>query len=175
MSGSHELATLALRFAVISLFAIGGGTSTVVPLIRDVSVHELGWLDNRAFTELLAIAQASPGPNFMLVPLIGWHVAGIAGACVSLAAFLAFPVTLAFVVGRILHRHENAVLARLRRAFRPVTAGFWIASGIVIARAADTGVVPAAITAAVALIALRLELNPMWWCLGAGAVGALLA
>jgi chromate transporter len=174
MSGAHELTTLALRFALISFFAIGGGTSTVVPLIRDVTVHELGWLDNRGFTELLAIAQASPGPNFMLVPLIGWHVAGIPGACVALTAFLAFPVALAFVVGRILHRHDNAVLARLRRAFRPATAGFWIASGIVIARAADTSVVPVGVTVAVAVIALRVEINPMWWCLGAGVVGALL-
>lgn len=175
MSATPILLVLALRFGLISLFAVGGGTSSIVPLIRDTTVHELGWLDDRHFSELLAIAQASPGPNFMLVPLIGWHVAGIAGACVSLAAFLALPVTIAYVVGRLLRRHENETIVTLRSAFRPVTAGMWVASGLVIAHATDRSVVDVAITAAVALIALRIELNPIWWCLGSGAVGALTA
>jgi hypothetical protein len=77
MTDVHTLLALVTRFALISLFAIGGGTSSIIPLIHDVAVRELHWVDDRAFTELLAIAQAAPGPNYMLIPLIGWHVAGI--------------------------------------------------------------------------------------------------
>ena len=29
------------------------------------------------FTDLFAIAQASPGPNILIVTLIGWDVAGL--------------------------------------------------------------------------------------------------
>lgn len=111
----------------------------------------------------------------MLIPLIGWHVAGIPGAAFSLAAFLALPVTIAFVAGRLLHRHDNATTAMIRRAFRPVTAGMWVSSGIIIARTADKATADVAITALVVLLALRIELNPLWWCLGAGVLGALLA
>jgi chromate transporter len=170
-----DLAALMLRFAVISLFAIGGGTSSIIPLIHDVAVRQMQWVDDRAFTELLAIAQAAPGPNYMLIPLIGWHVSGIPGAVCSLTAFLALPVTIAFVVGRLLHRHDNATMAMVRRAFRPVTAGMWVSSGIIIARTADKAVADVAITALVVVLALRVELNPLWWCLGAGVMGALLA
>ncbi len=171
----HTLLTLAVRWAIISLFAIGGGTSSIIPLIHDVAVRELHWVDDRAFTELLAIAQAAPGPNYMLIPLIGWHVAGIPGAALSLVAFLIFPVTIAFIAGRLLHRHDNPTMAMVRRAFRPVTAGMWVSSGIVIARTADKSLVDVAITVAVVVLALRIELSPLWWCLGAGVLGALLA
>jgi chromate transporter len=170
-----DVPALVLRFGVISLFAIGGGTSSIIPLIHDVAVRQMHWVDDRAFTELLAIAQAAPGPNYMLIPLIGWHVSGIPGAALSLAAFLALPVTIAFVAGRLLHRHDNPTMAMVRRAFRPVTAGMWVSSGIIIARTADKAITDVAITALVVLLALRIELNPLWWCLGAAVLGAVLA
>jgi chromate transporter len=171
----HTLLALAVRWAVISLFAIGGGTSSIIPLIHDVAVRNMHWVDDRAFTELLAIAQAAPGPNYMLIPLIGWHVAGIPGAGLSLIAFLILPVTIAFIAGRLLNRHDNPTMAMVRRAFRPVTAGMWVSSGIIIARTADKATVDVAITVAVVVLALRVELSPLWWCLGAGVLGALLA
>ena len=42
-----------------------------------------------------------------------------------------------FVVGALMHRHDNAKLALVRRSFRPVSAGLWIATGIIIALATD--------------------------------------
>ena len=173
-SFAQTLLPLILRFAVISLFAIGGGTSSIIPLIHDESVRQMHWLDDHAFAELLAIAQATPGPNFMLIPLIGWHVAGWIGAFVSLAAFLTLPVTIAFIAGRLLHRHDNDTVATVRGAFRPVTAGMWVSSGLVIAHTADKSWVGVAVTALVFVGASFVELSPLWWCLGAGILGALL-
>jgi chromate transporter len=170
----QTLLPLILRFSVISLFAIGGGTSSIIPLLHDETVRHMHWVDDRAFAEFLAIAQATPGPNLLLIPLIAWHVAGIPGAVVSLIAFLALPVTIAFIVGRLLHRHDNETVATIRGAFRPVTAGMWMSSGIVIAHTADKTWVGVAVTAVVVVCALFVELNPLWWCLGAGLLGALL-
>jgi chromate transporter len=34
----------------------------------------------RQFADMFAIAQVTPGPNVILVTLIGYHVAGLAGA-----------------------------------------------------------------------------------------------
>ncbi|XLM22481.1 chromate transporter, partial [Chromobacterium piscinae] len=31
-----------------------------------------------------AMAQAAPGPNVLVVSLVGWHVAGVGGALVSM-------------------------------------------------------------------------------------------
>jgi chromate transporter len=170
-----QLLALASRFGIISLFAVGGGVSTLIPLLHDLCVNREHWVDDRQFAEAIAISQATPGPNFMLIPIVGWHVAGWIGGLVSLIAFLAIPVTSAFVVGRILQRHENVFIVLLRRCFRAVTAGLWIAGGIAIARTADHGTVTLIVTAVVVIVSLLLELNPLWWCLGAGIVGALFA
>lgn len=168
------LFALATRFGIVSLFAVGGGVSTLIPLLHDVVVTREHWVDDRQFAEAIAVSQATPGPNFMLIPLVGWHVAGWIGAAVSLAAFLTIPVTLAFVAGRLLQRHENALIVMLRRGFRAVTSGLWIAGGITIAHTADKSIVTLALTGLVVAVSLRFEINPLWWCLGAGLLGALL-
>jgi chromate transporter len=172
---AHLLLSMAWHFALISLFAIGGGVSMLIPQIHQEFVLQYHWLDERSFAELLAVSQAAPGPNFLLIPLIGFRVDSWAGAVVSMVAFLVFPVTITFIVGRLLHQHENEWVARFRRAFRPITGGLWIASGLVVAAATDHGIVPVAITVAVAALSLAFDISPLWWCVAAGLAGAALA
>jgi chromate transporter len=175
MDQATALFTLAWHCVLFSLFAVGGGISILVPQIHAEFVHHYHWLDDRQFGELLAVAQAAPGPNFLLIPLIGWRVAGWAGVIVSLASFLACPIAITFFVGRWLHARENVWIAMFRRGFRPVTAGLWIAAGTTIALATDHAFVPAGVTATVAIVSLVADISPLWWCLIAGVVGAALA
>ena len=169
------LLALAWRFAVLSLFAIGAGVSVIIPQMHQEFVTQLRLLDDRSFAEMLAISQAAPGPNFLFVPLVGWRVAAWPGAIVSLSAFLVVPVAITFVVGRVLHRHENAALRIVRRSFRPVTGGLWIAAGVVVALATDRSAVTIAVTALVTAASLAFDISPLWWCLGAAVIGALAA
>ena len=171
----HVLLILAWHFLVLSLFTVGGGPSVLLPQMRAEFVLHYHFLSDRTFTELLAVAQASPGPNFLIVPLIGFRAASWPGAIVSIVAFLLLPVTITYFVGRLLHRHNNEWIALIRRAFRPVTGGLWIATGIVIAGATDHGAAPLGITIAVAGLSLVIDISPMWWCIIAGAAGAILA
>jgi chromate transporter len=166
---------MAWHFALISLFAIGGGVSMLIPQIHQEFVLQYHWIDERSFAELLAVSQAAPGPNFLLIPLIGFRVASWAGAGVSIVAFLVFPVTISLFIGRLLHQHDNKWIARFRRAFRPITGGLWIASGLVVAAATDHGIVPVAITIGVAALSLAFDISPLWWCIAAGIAGAVLA
>jgi len=171
---TETLLTIALRFGVLSLFAIGGGVSILIPQLHEEVVRQYHWVDDRAFAELIAISQASPGPNFLLIPLIGWRVASWPGAFVGLVAFMSIPLVLSVTVGRILHDRENETIALLRRAFRPLTGGMWIASGIVVARTVDHAVADVVVTIIVAACAIFVEANPLWWCVGAGVLGALI-
>jgi len=51
-----------------------------------VDIHH--WITAPQFGAMFALAQAAPGPNMMVVTLIGWHVAGWQGVLVtSLATF----------------------------------------------------------------------------------------
>jgi len=171
---TETLLTIALRFGVLSLFAIGGGVSILIPQLHEEVVRQYHWVDDRAFAELIAISQASPGPNFLLIPLICWRVASWPGAFVGLVAFMSIPLVLSVTVGRILHDRENETIALLRRAFRPLTGGMWIASGIVVARTVDHAVADVVVTIIVAACAIFVEANPLWWCVGAGVLGALI-
>ena len=75
---------LASGFAAISLIAVGGGIA-VIPEMSRLVVETHGWMSQARFAELFALAQAAPGPNVLVVGLIGWQVAGLAGMVFSLS------------------------------------------------------------------------------------------
>ena len=77
------LVTLAVQFALMSLLALGGANA-VVPEMHRQAVELRGWMSDHEFTDMFAMSQAAPGPNVMLVTLIGYHVAGLAGAMVTI-------------------------------------------------------------------------------------------
>lgn len=174
MDQLHTLVTLFVHFMVLSLFAVGGGPSMLLPQMRQEFVLQFHFLTDRSFTELLAVAQATPGPNFLFVPLIGFRAASWPGAIVSIVAFLALPMMITLFVGRLLHQHDNEWVARIRRGFRPATGGLWVVSGIIIATASDHTIGAVALTLGVAVMALIVDISPMWWCLIAGVAGAIL-
>ena len=81
------LATLALVFAPLSLVSIGGGPSIIAEIQHQaVVVH--GWVTQREFADLFAIARAAPGPgSTLLAILIGFSAAGWMGVLVVFLAF----------------------------------------------------------------------------------------
>ena len=81
----NPLASLSVYFAVLSLFAVGGANAAI-PEMHRVAVDVMHWMNDRQFADMFAIAQMSPGPNVIIVTLIGYHVAGFAGAAVATAA-----------------------------------------------------------------------------------------
>ena len=76
---------LFFEFALLSFVAFGGATA-LLPEMHRVVVENNHWLNDATFTHLYAIAQAAPGPNVLVVTLIGWEVAGLAGALAATAA-----------------------------------------------------------------------------------------
>ena len=72
----------------MSLFAIGGANGAI-PEMHRLVVETRGWMTDRQFADMFALAQVTPGPNVIIVALIGYHVAGIGGALVTTRAALA--------------------------------------------------------------------------------------
>lgn len=172
MSGS--LRALATTFAALSLVSIGGPTATLPEIHRQV-VSVLGWMDDQTFAHLFAISQIAPGPNILVVSLIGWHVAGFAGLMVATLASLAPSSLLAFGAGRVIARWDESAWVRIAKAgLVPVALGLILASGVVAARANDRTVMTWAITGAVAVGFLFTKRNPLW-LLAAGALANIAA
>jgi chromate transporter len=166
-----SLVTLAAFFAVTSLFAIGGGNSAI-PEMHRYAVDVQHWLTGRQFADSFALAQLTPGPNLIIVTLIGYHVAGIAGAVVATLAMCGPTSMLAFMVGRASERFTGAAWhGALSRGLIPVTLGLTAASASVIVSVADYSWVAAAITLATAGIGLFLRVHPLWAFAAAALLG----
>ena len=79
-----------------------------------------------------------------------------------------------FAAYRIWDRFRDAPWQQIvRLGLVPVVMGLVIASGTVMARAADTGWRTAALTIAAAMFMLVTRLNPMWMLAMGGALGGL--
>jgi chromate transporter len=167
----NPLFSLFTLFASLSLVSVGGA-NTAIPEMHRVAVDVMHWLSDRQFADLYAISQISPGPNVIIVALIGFHVAGLKGAGVAIAAMCGPTCVLAFLVARTWDRFKDA---RWRVAVQaglvPVALGLLGASAFVLARAADHNVYAALITAATAAIVFWTRLNPLWVFAVAAAVG----
>ena len=167
-----ELPELLLQLIVVlaplSLVAVGGGNSVLPDIHRQVVVVH-GWMTDSEFADAFTLAQTVPGPNILVVSLIGWHVAGLAGAIVAVVAMCGPSSLLALVVARSLaHVRVAFWRQRLQAGLAPLTIGLVLASGVVLARGADHDLLTAGLTVASALILLRTTVHPLW-LMGAGA------
>lgn len=171
MSDSDRLVDLAGVFAVLSLIAIGGANAVLPDMHRQVvEVHD--WMSGQELARLFAVAQASPGPNMLVVALIGWHVAGPFGLLTATAAMCGPSCVLAYFAGNLRERLGGARLMRAAQAgMVPVAVGLVIASGVIMADAAFTQPGDLLIFVAAAVVATATRLNPLWILASAALVG----
>ncbi|MDH2386199.1 chromate transporter [Bradyrhizobium sp. CER78] len=163
------LVTLALIFAELSLLAFGGG-NTILPEMQRQVVDIHHWMTAQEFGALFALAQAAPGPNMMVVPLVGWHVAGFSGVLVtSLAKFGPSSLVTGFAL-RLWERFKDRPWRKTVQAgLVPVTAGLVAASAIVITHASVSSWGTILIAAGVAIATTTTRIHPLL-ALAAGAV-----
>jgi chromate transporter len=167
------LLDLATRFALLSLIAVGGA-NTVIPAMHQQFVELGHYMSDREFADLFAIAQATPGPNVLIVTLIGWRVAGIAGALVATVAMTAPSCLLTYAVINVWDRFRKAPLrGAIQLGLAPVTVGMVLASAYIVTRAADHSALAWIITAATTALVLGTRVNPLWALAGAGVLGIL--
>jgi chromate transporter len=165
------LIILAVQFAIMSLLALGGANA-VVPEMHRQAVELRGWMDERQFADMFAISQVAPGPNVMLVTLIGYHVAGLSGALMTTLAMCGPTALLALFLGRTWDRFKEAKWrVAVQEGLVPISIGLVGASAIVLTRAADHSWVAGVITAATAATAYWTHWNPLWLIAMAGLVG----
>lgn len=163
------LISLAIIFTQLSLLAFGGGNSILPEMHRQV-VDVQHWMTAQQFGALFALAQAAPGPNLMVVPLVGWHVAGWAGMLVTSAAKFGPSSALTYLVLLLWNRFKDRPWRKIVQAgLVPMTAGLVTASAAVITEASTQGWILAAIAAAGALVLATTRVHPLI-VLGVGAL-----
>ncbi|QPF83224.1 chromate transporter [Bradyrhizobium genosp. L] len=168
---SNPVAELVWTFGLMSLFAVGGANSAIPEMHRAaVEVHH--WMSDKQFADVFAISQLSPGPNVLIVTLIGYSVAGIAGAFAATIAMCGPTALLAYYVSRFLERSRDAQWpALVQAALVPLSIGLMAASGLILARTSDQSWIAALITIVAAALAFATRINPFWLLLGGGILG----
>lgn len=170
-STPNPIWTLVSTFGLMSLFAIGGGNAAI-PEMHRVAVDVQHWMTDRQFADIYAISQLSPGPNVLIVTLIGYAVAGFGGAIAATLAMCVPTAALAYYVSRMLERSSHSRWpAIIQTALVPLSIGLMGASALIVAQAADRNWASILVTIAVAAVAFATRLNPLWLLLAGGALG----
>lgn len=172
MSDRDSLIPFTLGVSYLSFLAIGGANA-VIPELHRLSV-ESGWMSDAMFADLFAIAQVTPGPNVILVTLIGWYVAGFAGASIG-TVLMCVPAGLcACFVSTLSTRFEKSrPRIAIQRGLAALTVGVVLASAYILMGAADSNLWAYGLTGGAAVASLMFRANPLLYLLIGGAAGAL--
>jgi chromate transporter len=161
--------TLVIVFTQLSVLAFGGGNAILPEMQHQVvTVHQ--WMTAEQFSSLFAMAQAAPGPNMMIVPLVGWHVAGPAGLLVtSLAKFGPSSIITVYVLKFWQRFKAHPLRARFEKALKPITVGLVLVSAWLIADASAQNALLVLIVILTAILGMFKKVHPLWvMALGAG-------
>ncbi len=163
--------TLIVTFGLMSLFAVGGAAAAI-PEMHRIAVDVHHWMTDKQFADAYAISQLSPGPNVLIVTLIGYAVAGIPGAFGATLAMCLPTALLAYYVSRLLARTGRSRWpAIIQAALVPLSIGLMAASGLILAQATDRTMIAVLLTAAVAALGFATRVNPFWLLLAGGILG----
>ena len=168
------LIELGLYFSLLSLLSVGGMPS-VIPEMHRYVVEQRGWISHNDFIEMFALGQAAPGPNVLISSLIGWKIAGVPGAVITLAAMCGPAAVLAYWVSGVWDRLQGTPWrAVAQRAMAPMVVGLIGSGGFVLA---TPGGSPDwrlwLIAAASAWMMVATKLNPLWMLAGGAILGAI--
>lgn len=170
-TSTGSLWTIAWTFGIMSLFAVGGANAAI-PEIHRIAVEVNHWLTDKQFADVFAIAQLSPGPNVLIVALIGYQVAGILGALVATLSMCGPTAAVAYSASRVLARSKDAQWPGIvQAALVPLSIGLMSASGLVVMMTADTSRAAFFLTATTAVLAFATGLNPLWLLVIGGMLG----
>lgn len=112
-----------LAFFIPGILGYGGGPASI-PLVENEVVDRYGWLTVNEFSEVLALANALPGPiATKMAGYIGFQQGGILGAVVAIFATVGPSLILMLGLLSILMKYkESPRVKRMTILIRPVIA-----------------------------------------------------
>ena len=135
MNDSRLLAII-LVFAPLSLMSFGGGQAIVAEMQHQV-VDIRHWMTGPQFADMFALSRAAPGPSTLIAALIGWQVAGFAGAVAGTLAIYIPSSLLVYGAVRWWHASKDSPWrSALERGLTPVAVGLVFAGALAVLEAA---------------------------------------
>ncbi len=163
---------LALTFAVLSLLAVGGGTA-VLPEMQSILLHQFD-LSHDRFVHIYSLGQLAPGPNMLMVLVIGLQIAGLLGAAVVFLSFFIPSSVLCLFVGRLWIKIGDTLWRRaIQNALEPISIGLMLSGVYAVGKAAANTPITFGLALIAFVILARTKVNPVLIILAAGLLFAL--
>jgi chromate transporter len=157
---THKLLNLTWAFALMSVLAVGGGTA-VLPEMQRMTVHQFHWITDKQFRDIYGIGQVAPGPNMLMVMVIGYRQAGALGAAVVGLAFFLPDCILTFFANRLWSRFSGSRWrTAVQRGLAPIAIGLMLSGTYAIARLSILNLMGGAIAVVAMAILLWRRVNP---------------
>ena len=118
-------------FLQIGLFSIGGGYAAM-PLIQAQVVQNHAWLNMSEFTDLITIAEMTPGPIAVnSATFVGIRIAGIPGALIATFGCILPSLFIVSLLAFIYYRYKKlSVLQSVLASLRPAVVALIASAGI---------------------------------------------
>lgn len=136
----------------------------MLPLIQREVVERKGWIDEKEFLNMIALAQAAPGLIAVNSAIfIGWRVGGWRGICGAVlgAVLPSFLIILAIAMVFSEWKELPAVEAAFK-GIRPAVVALIAAPLVKLAKAAKISWATAFIPVTAVLLIWLLHVNPVW-------------
>lgn len=122
---------LFLCFLQVGLFSIGGGYAAM-PLIQGQVVEKYGWLSMSEFTDLISIAEMTPGPIAVnSATFVGIRIAGPGGAIVATFGCIFPSCVIVSLLAFAYYRYKGvALLQGILASLRPAVVALIASAGL---------------------------------------------
>lgn len=170
---------LMVSFLQIGLFSIGGGYAAI-PLIQNEVVMNHAWLSMSEFTDLITIAEMTPGPIAVnSATFVGTRITGPLGAVAATFGCI-FPSLI--IVSILFHLYSKygqmPVMKNIMDALRPAIIALIFSAGLSILAVSafnsgvfdlkDINYIGCALFLAALFAIGKLKLNPIWVMVSCG-------
>ncbi|NLO08919.1 MAG: chromate transporter [Clostridiales bacterium] len=171
-------------FLQIGLFSIGGGYAAL-PLIKEQIVDINSWLSITEFTDLVTIAEMTPGPIAInAASFVGNQIAGIIGSIVATLGCVLPSFIIVLILAKIYFRYKKLrIVSGILEGIRPVvvaligsagisilTLAFWGERGIS-TNVGDINIIAVILFLAGLFILRKYKPNPILIIMGSGLLG----
>lgn len=131
---------LLVSFIQVGLFSIGGGYAAL-PLIQEQVVYAHPWLSLSEFTDLITIAEMTPGPIAInAATFVGIRIAGIPGALAATFGCILPSCFIVSLLACVYRRYRNlSALQSVLSCLRPAVVALIAAAGCTIVQLAVFG------------------------------------
>lgn len=120
-------------FFQVGMFSFGGGMAAM-PLIQSKVVNDHGWLTMTQFTDLITIAQMTPGPIAInSATFVGIRIAGMPGALVATLGCVLPSSIVALVLAWVYNKYSDVVIVKgALSGLRPAVVALIASAGLTI-------------------------------------------